>query len=218
MPFEAPLGETRDLLKTKDSVADRLATDIQAGRFSAGSWLKQIDLQARYDASRPEVRKALEHLASKRLIRYVPNRGYYVHQEDGAASDEIRDIRIMLETAASEHMTAGATGDQISALRHLAQRYMDLLDSGTILEIYETNLAFHSGLLATTGNGSLVELVSELRLRTSPAPASQWSTRSRIETSGREHFEMIDALEARDAVRLSEIIRRHIRQDAERTI
>ncbi|MEX6507473.1 GntR family transcriptional regulator [Jiella sp. M17.18] len=194
-------------------VADRLASDIQAGCFSPGSWLKQIDLQERYRTNRSEIRKALEHLAAKRLIEYLPNRGYYVHREDDAAADEIRDIRIMLETAAAEFMVAHAAEAEIAALQRLAERFVALLDQGTIVEIYETNLAFHRALLATAGNRALVDLVDELRLRTSPAPASQWSTRQRIAQSGREHFEMVEALRARDAPRLGAVIRRHIGQD-----
>ncbi|SKA26212.1 GntR family transcriptional regulator [Consotaella salsifontis] len=193
-------------------VAERLARDIQAGRFQPGSWLKQIELQRRYGANRSEIRKALEHLASKRLIQYLPNRGYFVHREDDAVAAEIRDIRIMLETSAAEFMARNAAEHHVVELETLAKRFAALLDAGTMVEIYEVNLAFHRALLATTGNHSLVELVSELRLRTSPAPASQWSTRRRMEQSAREHFEIVEALRARDVARLHVIIERHISQ------
>ncbi|MEF2071183.1 GntR family transcriptional regulator [Consotaella aegiceratis] len=195
-------------------VAERLARDIQAGRFSPGTWLKQIDLQQRYGANRSEIRKALEHLASKRLIQYQPNRGYYVHDEDDAAAREILDIRIMIETAAVETMVANATEDQIVELEALARRFEALLDVGTMVEIYDTNLSFHRVLLGTTQNRSLVELVDELRLRTSPAPASQWSTRQRMEQSGREHLEIVKALREHDADQLRRTIRNHISQSA----
>ena len=150
-------------------LTERLATDIRAGVFSPGSWLKQIDLQRRYHANRSEIRKALETLSSKRLIRYEQNRGYYVHEPDGDATDEIRDIRIMLETSAAELMVRQVNEAQIDALYALAQRFIDQLRDHRIIDIYETNIAFHTALLATAGNASLVDLVSELRLRTPPA-------------------------------------------------
>ncbi|WYX11768.1 hypothetical protein WJ978_13945 [Achromobacter xylosoxidans] len=38
-------------------------------------------------------------------------------------------------------------------------------------------------------------------------------TRSRIEISAREHFDMVEALEARDVKRLQKIIAQHVGQD-----
>lgn len=198
--------------KIKNDITDLLASDIRTGVFSHGSWLKQIDLQARYQANRSEVRKALETLSNKRIIRYEENRGYYVHHADGAATDEIRDIRILLETAAADLMVRHVCEDQLMELKQLAQRFMDEIRSETIVALYETNLAFHNALLATTGNESLVDLISELRLRTPPAPASQWNSYVRIEQSGREHFEMVEALENKDAERLKAVIHAHISQ------
>lgn len=206
------MAETLNAGMESDDVADRLAADIQAGRYSPGTWLKQVDLQTRYDANRSEVRKALASLASKRLIKYEPNRGYYVHLNDEVLFDEIRDLRIMLETSATEFMIANVRDDQIRELRKLAEAFQALLPSGTIMAIYEANLAFHAALLATTGNRSLVEIVHDLRLRTPPAPATQWSTRARVEQSGREHLEMVEALAARDPKRLARVIRQHIEQ------
>ena len=193
-------------------MTDLLAADIRAGVFSPGSWLKQIDLQRRYDASRSEIRKTLETLFSKRIIRYEQNRGYYVHREDGRSIDEVRDIRIMLETSAADFMVQKVQPHHLDELAALAQRFMDQLKSEKIMEIYETNIAFHTAMLATSGNASLVDLVGELRLRTPPAPASQWFSFARIEQSGKEHFEMVDALAHKDAERLKAVIRAHIDQ------
>jgi DNA-binding GntR family transcriptional regulator len=54
--------------------------------------------------------------------------------------------------------------------------------------------------------------VSDLRSRTSSAPASQWRTRARIEQSAREHHAMVETLAARDAAVLKRILALHIRQ------
>ncbi|WP_321340833.1 GntR family transcriptional regulator [uncultured Cohaesibacter sp.] len=198
--------------KPSKDLTNLLTADIGSGLFSPGSWLKQIDLQRRYDASRSETRKALETLCNKRIIRYEPNRGYYVHHEDDVSIDEIRDIRIMLETSAADFMVHKVTDAQLDRLSQLAQRFMDQIRDHKITEIYETNIAFHTALLATSGNASLLELVSDLRLRIPPAPASQWSSYARIEQSGKEHCDMVDALAEKNADRLKKIIHAHIHQ------
>jgi DNA-binding GntR family transcriptional regulator len=195
-----------------ESLVDIMARDIQAGVFTPGTWLKQIDLENRYGATRMDVRRALDQLALKRLVRHVPNRGYHVHALDDRQADEIRDVRIILETAAADSMVENAGAADLEDLRRLATRFDELVLNGTILEQYEANIAFHMRLLKLCSNQELINVVMELRGRGPSAPATQWKTRARIEQSGREHFMMIDALEARDAAALRRILAAHIRQ------
>ena len=84
----------------------------------------------------------------------------------------------MLETAVADQIVAGAGKKDIARLKEQAVRFDRLILSGTILELYEANLAFHRGLLELAGNRELVALIDELRQRTSSAPASQWRTRT----------------------------------------
>lgn len=195
-----------------ESLVDRMAQEIQAGQFAPGMWLKQIDLEQRYGATRMEVRRALDQLALKRLVRHIPNRGYHVHALDDRQADEIRDVRVILEMAAAASMVENATVEELVELRRLAQHFADLVLTGTLLEQYEANIAFHVGLLNLSSNRELAAIVMELRSRGPSAPATQWKTRARIEQSGREHFQMVDALEARDAETLRRLFRAHIRQ------
>jgi DNA-binding GntR family transcriptional regulator len=193
-------------------LADRIARDIQSGMFAPGMWLKQIELEKRYRATRLEVRAALDRLAQRRLVRHIANRGYHVFQADGREAAEILAIRCMLETGAADGIVARATQLGIAELRALAQRFEDLLLHGTLIDLYEANLAFHQAMLELSGNRELVHLVGDLRSRTSSAPASQWRTRARIEQSAREHNNMVSAIANRDVARLRAIIEAHILQ------
>lgn len=193
-------------------VTDLVLEDILTGVLPAGTWLKQIDLEKRYDCTRPEVRRALDRLSQKRLVEHVPNRGYHVYQPEGRRAQEISDIRVILETAVADLMVENATPESIARLRQLALHFDRMTMEGTVLEHYEANLAFHRELLLLAGNSELVEVVSEIRQRTSSAPVSQWRTRARVERSAREHHMMIDALEARDVAGLKRLIEAHIRQ------
>ncbi|MBW4963389.1 GntR family transcriptional regulator [Sulfitobacter sp. CW3] len=193
-------------------IADRLAQDLRSGQFTAGSWLKQVDLQARYGVGRAPVRKALETLAGRRLIRYEKNRGYSVHPTDDDDTKQVLAIRVAIETGFSEALCLGASAEQITELQRLAEQFSQIVQSGPFDQLYETNLAFHRTLLRCSGNEPMVNLVDDLRLRTSPAPASQWLNRARIERSAAEHIKMVDALRVKDSAELAKLIRRHILQ------
>ncbi|HEY0294736.1 MAG TPA: GntR family transcriptional regulator [Bordetella sp.] len=194
---------------------DRIARDIQSGTFGLGVWLKQIDLQERYGATRLEIRRALDHLAAKRLVMHFPNRGYHVHTVTTERHEQIQDIRVLLETGAAADLMPNVTAAKVRALRALAERFVKLLQNGTLMELYEVNLAFHAAMYDLCGNRELAALILEIRSRAPSAPTSQWATRrrGRIETSAREHLDMVDALEARDIKRLQKIIAAHIRQN-----
>jgi DNA-binding GntR family transcriptional regulator len=193
-------------------VADLIARDIQAGLHGRGAWLKQIDLQTQYDATRIEIRRALDRLVLRRLVQHEPNKGYRVYAPDENHTDQIRDVRVVLEAAAAERILQTVDAAAIEDLRSLAQRFADLLTTGTLLQQYEANLAFHHRMAQLCPNRELADLVLEYRGRGASAPLTQWSTRARIEKSAREHMEMVEALAARDLPRLKRVVAAHIRQ------
>lgn len=195
-------------------VTDMLARDIQAGVFAPGTWLKQIDLEERYDATRIDVRRALDHLVLKRLVQHVPNRGYHVYVRDDRQDAELREIRVILETAAAEAIVGRATAHDIEDLTALANEFTRLVMEGTLLEQYEANIAFHKRLLRLCPSRELVTLIMDVRGRGPSAPITQWKTRARIEQSAREHFGIIDALAKGDGPRLKALTAEHIRQTA----
>jgi len=205
-------GETVVEDEATRDVTDLILQDILGGLLPPGTWLKQIDLEKRYGCTRPEVRRALDRLAQKRLVEHVPNRGYHVYEPDGRRAAEVSDIRVILETAIASEIVQNASPDSIRKLRALAKRFDEMILLGTMLELYEANLAFHRELLTLGGNKELVDLITDIRQRTSSAPVSQWRTRARVEQSGREHHLMIDAIDAGDIEELKRLTIRHIRQ------
>ena len=200
-------------MNDSDSIAERLAGDLRAGVYPPGFWLKQIELQERYGSGRASVRRALESLAGRRLIWHRPNHGYFVHPDDSEDTLRILELRVALETGFAEAMCAGATSEMRARLWHLADTFASLAAVESLERLYEINLEVHRTLLACAGNEHLLTLVDELRLRTSPAPASQWcSGRARIASSAQEHRQMVAALDDGNPEELARLIRQHIRQ------
>jgi len=196
-----------------DDIAERLTRDIQTGMFAPGAWLKQIDLEARYGATRIDVRRALEQLVVNRIVQHVPNRGYHVHASDPGRTAEQRAVRVILETAAAELMIQRVTPKDLADLTALADRFSDLVRDGTLLEQYEANISFHLRMLKLCPNQELARLVVEVRARCSSAPITQWKTHARIEQSARDHYGLIEALAAGDTARLRHLVAAHILQN-----
>jgi DNA-binding GntR family transcriptional regulator len=195
-----------------DALVNRIAVDIQSGVFGPGTWLKQVDLEARYGCTRIEVRRALDRLVANRLVEHVHNRGYHVYEADSRVYAELHDIRLTLELRAAELIHEHVAAADVRELRRLAKRFDDLLVGGTVFEQYDANIAFHQRMLDVCSNRELAGLIMEIRRRGPSAPIFQWKTHARMQQSSREHLAMVDALEAGQLARLQKLIRAHIVQ------
>lgn len=196
------------------TLVDRIVHDIQTGHFGPGAWLKQIDLQERYGATRLEVRRALSQMELIRVTRHLPNRGHYVYVMEPRQLSEIREVRVLLETGAAADLMANATVAQLRKLRGLAETFRDLSINGTVLQMNPVNKAFHEGIYGLCSNQTLAMIIREMRSRMPSSFSSQSRTQARVARSAQEHFDIIEALQARDLRALKQVIAAHIRQDA----
>lgn len=200
--------------KSAQNLVDRIVQDIQAGVLTPGSWLKQIDLQTRYDVTRLEVRRALDQLTVMRVTAHVPNCGYHIESIDTDRLHDIREMRVIVELGAAADLIDHVTPAQIVRLRELAEQFHALTFDSTVLDMHPVNAEFHGLLYSACQNKELPKLILELRTRMPSGMATQNRTRARIEASSLEHFAIVDAVEARDLKALQRVLAAHVRQPA----
>jgi DNA-binding GntR family transcriptional regulator len=195
-----------------DTIADAITADIKCGHFTNGTWLKQVDLEERYQCTRADVRRALETLAVKGAVQRIPDRGYYVSVVDKARHRELVEVRIILEMSAVPSIVERATDADIAQLTELAERFLRSTRYGDAAEKYESNRAFHIYLTQLCENRELAALVLEYRGHIPSTPINQWVSQVRLEQSAAEHFQIVRALADRDVSKFQELIRLHILQ------
>jgi DNA-binding GntR family transcriptional regulator len=203
---------TKGVAKGVDAVAEEISADVAAGRLTNGTWLKLVDLEVRYGCTRAAARRALERLAVKGVLQRIPDRGYYVAVMDERRRRELMAVRVVLETATVPGILTSATKADIADLRALATRFESCIRDGDAAQKFTANRDFHVRLTQLCPNQELARLALEVRGNIPSTPVVQWWTQARIEKSAREHFEMIDALEAGDGAALSRLIELHILQ------
>ena len=87
--------------KPKRQLATEIATAIRDGAYRSGEWLRQVDLEEKFNAKRFDVRTALAELALRKTVVHVANRGYRVAVPDINETHELLAIRILLEVEAA---------------------------------------------------------------------------------------------------------------------
>jgi DNA-binding GntR family transcriptional regulator len=195
------------------ALANEIAQAIRLRLFRPGEWLRQIDLEERFKATRFDVRSALDELAVRKTIEHVPNRGYRVAEIDMPTYEAVRDTRLILETATAPGIVARIDADTIERLQALAEQFSTAVHGGTRDEQSEINRAFHHLMYEACGNAVLAETIWGLRDRSRGSPVTVWNSHESLLQSDRDHHAMIQAIRLRDAEALAGLIARHIVKD-----
>lgn len=199
--------------RAKGELANEIAKAIQIRAYRPGEWLRQIDLEEAFQATRFDVRTALDELAIRKTIEHVPNRGYRVVEIDLATYRAIRDTRIILESAASRLVIGRMDEEAVARLDALAHEFSRAVQSGTRVEQSEINRAFHSLIYAHCGNPVLAETIWSLRYRSRGSAVTVWASHQALLASDADHHAMVAAIRAGDGERLAELISQHILKD-----
>lgn len=197
----------------KRALANEIAQAIRLRMYRPGEWLRQIDLEEKFQATRFDVRSALEELAIRKTIEHVPNRGYRVTEIDLATYRAIRDTRIILEAGAMAGVVAHIGEAEIARLDEMAHAFSEAAATGTRTQQSEINSAFHHLIYASCGNPVLDETIWALRDRSRGSSVTIWASHEALLASARDHHAIVAALRQRDAAELAALITRHIAKD-----
>lgn len=197
----------------KRALAQEIWTAISEGAYRPGEWLRQIDLEQRFAATRFDVRAALEELVLRHAIEHVRNRGYRVAETDIETLRAIKAARVILERATASGIVANLDPGSLTRLSALAMQFGETVRSGTRADQSRINRQFHELLYRLCGNPILEELIWSLRDRARGAPMSVWASHESLLRSENDHYEMLKALRQRDPARLAALIEGHIQKD-----
>ncbi|NDL63926.1 GntR family transcriptional regulator [Acerihabitans arboris] len=195
--------------RARDLVA-RIERDINIGRFGAGAWLKQVELEETYGCSRLSVRQALERLAERGLVELIPQRGARVMEFNARKLQNIIEMRALLEVGAVEKVCGRIDAAGFERLTELARHFQDRVQSGTAQEQEESNREFHREMLRHCPNSDLNTMIFDLRDRIPVSVRREHNTALTLARTAAEHFEIIDCLRRQDLDALRIAMRRHV--------
>ena len=206
----------RELPVRPEEIAAAIAQAIREGIYSPGDALIQEDLAQRFRVSRSPVREALRILAAEGTVVMPPGgQGASVRRRSAQELAEIYDLRITLEHKLASSIVANAGPRTLTRLRSLADEISQTEDVSTWMR---HNFEFHSQLLVAAERPITSEILIGL------LSASQPYSRENIEMLGGqrqadvEHHEMLDAIEAADVPRLSDVLSTHLTTAKERLL
>ena len=193
-----------------DELLQRLRQMIVDGALKPGQKIPEKDLCTRFGVSRTPLREALKVLANEGLVTLTPNRGSMVTDLTLEALEETFPVMGALEALSGEMAGANITDEEIAGIRRCHQSMIAHHERGELPEYFALNQEIHERILAAARNETLVSLYRSLEGRIRQARFLANMSPERWAQAVSEHEEIMAALEARDGVRLAEILKRHL--------
>ena len=200
-------------VRAVDKAYDAVRTGIIAGRYLAGARLTEQEIATAVGVSRTPVREALRRLDAEGLVEYTPNLGAIVTVWSEADSDEVFDLRAMLESYSARRACSRASAEQIAELKRLAEtQHRESVERkpGHLERIAELNSQFHRRLQEAAASARLSRALAALIEAPLMMRTFQMYTPEALERSSRHHLEIVRAREARDPDWAASVMLSHI--------
>ena len=186
---------------------------LLCGALDPGDRLKETALAAELGISRTPLRQALHRLAAEGWLEQAPRQGVRVRQWSAQDLHDIFDIRLLLEPHAAAMAARRRTAEQLERLRKSAlvmQRCLDDTDEHRVTRRSAANAEFHETVLEAAGNPRLAGMLAGIVELAMVARTYQAFRDADARRSCAHHFEMVDAIAARDADWAQAVMTAHI--------
>ena len=193
-----------------EQVADRLRSMLIEGRIAPGAKLNERELCEQLGVSRTPQRPAIKLLAAEGLADLLPNRGAIAVKLSEADVMHAFEVLAGIEGLSGELAAQRITDQEFAEIRALHYEMMASVARADVSAYYRLNAAIHAALNSAAKNPVLTETfqrinnrVQSLRFRTN-LDTAKWKQ------AVKEHEAMIEALGARDATALRELLVTHL--------
>ncbi len=186
---------------------------LLSGELPPGKRLIESRLAESLGVSRTPVREALRRLESDGLVYSVPNAGCVVADFLGNMA-EIYLIRERLESLAAAR-AAENIGDEAMQRLTLLQKEMReevASSSPNIDRLVELNRDFHSTIYSSCGSVRLERIIDQLVPKQSASHAMSLYSGREMASALREHDQILEALDMKDAATVDRLVARHMRR------
>jgi DNA-binding GntR family transcriptional regulator len=203
-------------VKLSEQTANQLRDMIVQNQLSPGERIRERDICKQLNVSRTPLREALLILAAEGLIDLIPNCGAVI---SAPSADEIADmlqVLGVLEAFAGERACSLITPEEINEIKALQYEMLAAFSRGDRLQYFKLNQRIHLAIVNAARSESLLSMHARLNAR---LYRIRYQSNLRNELWGsaiEEHNHIMDALEKRDASRLSELLRLHLKSTWEK--
>ena len=219
-PSANRLIDVRDVSLSR-LVRDDMLTLILNGDLVPGQRISEPDVASRLRVSRVPVREALRELESSGLVVSRKHSGVFVRQLQAAEIGDLYQMRGLLDGFAGR-CAAGLPDSERTSLLALLETLVDAMLEAfrrhDVQGYYGENLHFHWAIVASAGNGQLIETYRGIVQKLHLSRLKNLSQDLGMQASMDEHVRIVQAIREGDAPRCEALMSHHVGGAYERLI
>ena len=191
----------------KRQIANTLRGQILAGKWSAGTRIKEEALADQFGVSRGPIRDVMLELSKEGLLHALPNRGVSISRLPTRKARRIYlRTRRDLETLALRDGFLHWSGNDLLASEKILRHFRVAAEFGDLSEVIEFDVAFHRSIIERYRDDNL--LVLWLPLMTTLA--LPYSRHRDLMESYQEHQDILATLKKGDLEQALTLLKTHI--------
>ncbi|MEH7548819.1 MULTISPECIES: GntR family transcriptional regulator [Bacillaceae] len=196
---------------TQDKVYKQIQKAILFGGISSDEIFTEVQLAEMLNTSRTPVRAALQDLVKEGLLVSIPRKGVTVRRITQDEQDEIFLLRSSIEVQVVKKLTEVITSpDQLKILRLIVKEQQEAKENEDAIKFIELDHEFHLSLTRLANFSIIEEVLQNLHNLTQLMGLKAVSKHGRMKNVIKEHIEIIEALETRNAELASAVILNHL--------
>ena len=193
-----------------DQVYDILDKAILNGEFLPGEEMPEAAIAEKLGVSATPVREAINRLAADGLVVKEANKRPRVIILSEKEIHDLYDVRLALETLGISTAALSITAQDIQELRALQRQGEEYFSAGQVVLYRQYDREFHDKILSISGNMLLMEFMERIKKRVTLCASSTVRIPKMREHAVRQHHDMIDLLDQRDAQGAEDLMKIHI--------
>ncbi|MBA3772529.1 MAG: GntR family transcriptional regulator [Ramlibacter sp.] len=193
-----------------EQAAHRLRQMLVENRIAPGAKLNERELCEVLKVSRTPLREAIKMLAAEGLVELLPNRGAIAVSL--SEEDVLHTFEVMagLEALSGELAAQRVTDEEIADIRATHYEMMAAYTRGDLSNYYRLNARIHRAINAAAKNPVLTVTYNQVNTRLQALRFRSNQDGAKWKRAVHEHEKMVEALAARDAPAMRQILLTHL--------
>lgn len=187
-----------------------LKTEIVKRNLKPGTKLLEVKIAKQMGVSRTPVREAIRELVAEGFVKMIPNQGVIVSIASIEDTQEVLQIRSVLEGLAARLATKVINGEEIKELEQYIEQMEYYANKDNALAFSKMDVEFHELILNICGNNRLIQIRKNLSDQAHRYRIRSLSIPGRLKHSLKEHQEIVKALKRKDSEQADKLSQKHV--------
>ena len=195
-----------------EQVYDILKNNILAGNLKLGEKINENTISKEFGVSRSPVREARRMLQQDEIL-VTSDSGIIVNPLTTDLMQDVYECRIILEPHAARLSVSNITDEEIQNLMDIIEQSKRAHEEDCADTIVEMNTKFHDLIIEPCTNERLKNIIERNRYLLYMARRQEFYRYKKDEKYLEEHIKIVEMFKIRDADKVEECMKNHLRND-----